>query len=206
MRQPTVHCIARTLGVLAVSVLTMACSSEPAADPCNPGAQISSMSRAALNAWGARFTYRPADSARGYLYGFASVDSAYVEVIDTKPDSGGFNGCLIGRLVSRRAYPSSGIGVGTNYMVADSLNAGHRLVIIPEDSTVGIGVHLLVPHQHAAGATPPPALGLRGSCSDCGSVKKPFWCRSSMDEDGMLLESLQQLGPLRPGPLDTVIR
>ena len=153
--------------------------------PCSPpGGRFDRASRQTLVGWAEGLTYVPRDSTRAFVYGFAPSDSVSIEaaVVDAAgPQWDSPWGCITARLTSARAFPALGIGVGRNYLWADTLGGAYRTVVIPADSTVAIVVHPLVVHSHVAGATPPPRVGTVGVCGQC----QRYWCRSGFGSIGI---------------------
>lgn len=149
-----------------------------------PGGRIESASRSDVVSWASGLPYAPANPALAYVYGFAPSESVVIQSVDTTGVSAlSPSGCVMARLTTTVARPSSGIGVGTNYIWVDSLTGGAKIVIIPEDTTVSMTIHAVGLHSHMAGDPPIAQVGTLGFCGYCDKTGRT-WCRAGLDSLG----------------------
>lgn len=149
-----------------------------------PGGRIESASRSDVVSWASGLPYASANPALAYVYGFAPSESVVIQSVDTAGVSAlSPSGCVMARLTSAAARPSSGIGVGANYIWVDSLTGGPKVVIIPEDTTVSITVHAVGLHSHMVGDAPIAQVGMLGFCGYCDKTGRT-WCRAGLDSLG----------------------
>ena len=149
-----------------------------------PGGRIESASRSDVVSWASGLPYAPANPALAYVYGFAPSESVVIQSVDTTGVSAlSPSGCVMARLTTAVARPSSGIGVGTNYIWVDSLTGGAKVVIIPEDTTVSMTIHAVGLHSHMAGDPPIAQVGTLGFCGYCDKTGRT-WCRAGLDSLG----------------------